>query len=185
MLNSTQRVALLGLARDAIEAHLARRPMRTVDPAAGLLELRGGAFVTLRRGGELRGCIGNPESDGPLADTVMRCAVAAAVGDPRFDPVTAAEFRLLEIEVSALTPIEPVDDVRTIEVGRHGLIAEQNGRRGLLLPQVATEWGWDREMLLAQTCVKAGLRPDAWRTGARLYRFEAEIFAEHGAGRMG
>ncbi len=185
MLNPTQRAALLGLARDAIEAHLARRPMPVVDPAAGLLELRGGAFVTLRRGGELRGCIGNPESDDPLADTVMRCAVAAASEDPRFDPVTAGEFRLLEIEVSVLTPVEPVGDVHEIEVGRHGLVAEQDNRRGLLLPQVATEWGWDREMFIAQACVKAGLRPGAWRTGARLYRFEAEVFAEHGAGRPG
>ncbi|MDE3155927.1 MAG: AmmeMemoRadiSam system protein A [Acidobacteriota bacterium] len=178
MLTPTQRSALLGLARGAIAAHLARQPLPVVDPSSGLPGLRGGAFVTLRRGGDLRGCIGSPESDEPLVETIMQCAIASATSDPRFDPVTASEFLRLEIEVSVLTPIEPVDDVSSIEVGRHGLIAEQHGRRGLLLPQVATEWGWDREMFLAQTCVKAGLRPDAWRHGARLYRFEAEVFAE-------
>jgi uncharacterized protein len=180
MLMTRQRQALLQLARRAIEAHLAHEPAPVADPAAGLAGLRGGAFVTLHRGTELRGCIGHPESTDPLTDTVTACAVAAATADPRFDPVTAAELTRLDIEVSVLSPIEPVEDVGTIEVGRHGLIVEQGWRRGLLLPQVAVEWDWDRETFLAQTCVKAGLRPDAWRTGARLYRFEAEVFSESG-----
>ncbi|HVC21016.1 MAG TPA: AmmeMemoRadiSam system protein A [Vicinamibacterales bacterium] len=176
MLTDGQRAALLRLARHAIAAHLAGRPLPAAGPDEALGDLRAGAFVTLRRGGELRGCIGAPEGGPPLGDTVVHCAIAAATEDPRFGPVTADELPHLEMEVSVLGPIEPVDDPHGIEIGRHGLMAEQGGRRGLLLPQVATEWAWDRETFLAQTCAKAGLRPDAWRHGARLSRFEAEVF---------
>lgn len=178
MLTAGQRAALLRLARGAVAAHLAHGPLPADAPDDALGGLTAGAFVTLRRGGDLRGCIGFPEGGSPLAQTVIRCAIAAAVEDPRFKPVTIDELRGLEIEVSVLGSIEPVRDVGDVEIGRHGLIAEQGSRRGLLLPQVATEWAWDRETFLAQTCVKAGLRPDAWRHGARLYRFEAEVFED-------
>jgi hypothetical protein len=108
--------------------------------------------------------------------------VAAASSDPRFSRVTAAEWPAVDLEISVLGALEPVDEVTTIEIGRHGLIVEHGRRRGLLLPQVATEWGWDRETFLAHTCRKAGLPPDAWRKGAQVFRFEADVFADEWSG---
>jgi AmmeMemoRadiSam system protein A len=109
---------------------------------------------------------------------VARCAVAAGGSDPRFEPVAAGDLPYLEIEVSVLGPLQPVTSIGQVEVGRDGLLVEQDGRRGVLLPQVATEWGWDVETFLAQVCRKAGLPLDAWRHGAALWRFEAEVFGE-------
>jgi len=106
--------------------------------------------------------------------------VAAATEDPRFPPVTASELPDVTVEISVLTPITVVHDVSEIEVGRDGLVVQDGWRKGLLLPQVATEHRWDRETFLAHTCLKAGLRPDAWRTGAKILRFQAEVFSENG-----
>ncbi|MSO56045.1 MAG: TIGR00296 family protein [Acidobacteria bacterium] len=119
-----------------------------------------------------------PESDLPLVEVIERCAVSAATADPRFPAVNAAEWPRVVVEILVLGPLEPVADIFDIEVGRHGLIAERGHRRGLLLPQVATEWGWGREESVAHTCAKAGLPNDAWRQGAKLFRFEAEVFGE-------
>ena len=181
MLTSTERAALLRLARDTIAAYLTGSapppPVGLTDPGA-----HSGAFVTLHADGELRGCIGHPGSSKPLDDVVGACAVAAATEDPRFPSLTAAELPDVEIEISVLTPIRPVDDVGEIEVGRDGLIVQDGFRRGLLLPQVATEHKWDRDTFLSHTCLKAGLRPDAWRTGARISRFQAEVFSESSEG---
>jgi hypothetical protein len=164
-------------ARRAVSEALAGQ--RSAPPAAdGVFSLRAGVFVSLHRHGDLRGCIGQPYGERPLADTVGRCAIAAATEDPRFPPITAAEFAECDLEVSVLGLMTPVVRPDEIIVGRHGLIVEQHGRRGLLLPQVATEHGWDRETFLAHTCMKAGLPRDAWQTGARLFRFDAEVFAE-------
>ncbi len=177
MLSPAERTALLRFARHTIAAHL-----KTASPPAPvpLEDPRGhaGAFVTLRIGGELRGCIGFPGSDEPLDEVVGRCAVAAATEDPRFPPLTAEELPGLELEISVLTPIRPVADISEIEIGRDGLVAQGGFRKGLLLPQVATEHQWDREAFLSHTCLKAGLRPDAWRTGAKISRFQAEVFSE-------
>jgi AmmeMemoRadiSam system protein A len=139
-----------------------------------------GAFVTLKRGGRLRGCIGTLECRRPLAEEVARVAVSAAREDPRFEPLRASELEDLDVEVSVLGPLEAIDphDPAAIEIGRHGLVVEQGRRRGLLLPQVATEWGWHREEFLSQTCVKAGLPRDAWRQGATVYRFDAVVFGD-------
>ena len=139
---------------------------------------RAGAFVTLRIGGDLRGCIGYPHAELPLVEVVQRCAVSAAIADPRFPALQAAEFGDVSLEISVLGPLEPVGDISEVTAGRHGLVVEHEGRRGLLLPQVATEWGWDAEEFASQTCVKAGLPRDAWRNGAQLYKFEAEVFGE-------
>ncbi len=128
--------------------------------------------------GSLRGCIGYPDSQLPLIDVVERCAVSAAVSDPRFPPVTLSEWESVELEISVLGPMEIVRDVSEIEVGRHGLVVEFGRRRGLLLPQVATEWAWNASEFAAQTCMKAGLPRDAWQKGARLFKFEAEVFGE-------
>ena len=176
MFTEEQQHALVELARDAVRAAVTggRAPVRAGQdfPDAS------GAFVTLKRGGHLRGCIGTLECRGPLGEEIVRVARSAALEDPRFPPLTAAELDGLEVEVSVLGPLEAIDplDPAAIAIGRHGLVVEQGRQRGLLLPQVAVEWGWDREAFLSQTCVKAGLPPDAWRRGARVYRFDAAVF---------
>jgi AmmeMemoRadiSam system protein A len=137
-----------------------------------------GAFVSIHKNGELRGCIGHVAPDASLEETIARCAVAAGTADPRFAPLTASELPGVHIEISVLGPLMLVAAADEIEVGRDGLMVERDGRRGLLLPQVAIEWGWNRETFLAQTCRKAGLPGDAWRHGARLWRFEADVFGE-------
>ena len=182
MLNQEQRNQLLRIARDAIQAVLdGRRP--ELDPATLDEDLRrpAGAFVTLRTkdGHDLRGCIGSIQAVAPLAQSVLSNAVNAAFQDPRFFPLRREELKDVELEISVMSPIETVRDVEEIEVGRDGLIISRGGRAGLLLPQVATEYDWDRDTFLSQTCVKAGLPPDAWRGGnCRIERFSAEVFSE-------
>ncbi len=136
-----------------------------------------GAFVTLKLDGKLRGCIGNIQGAGELHRTVWNMARAAAFDDPRFPPLTKAEFDRLETEISVLSAVEPCPDVNEVRVGRHGLVVQRGHQSGLLLPQVAVEWGWDGPKFLSQTCVKAGLAPDAWRKlGTKIFWFEAEVF---------
>ena len=177
MTSEADRRVLLRLARDAITAFVTGTP-QTVPDGAELLSRRGAAFVSLHKNGTLRGCIGHVEADEPLAQVIARCAVAAGSTDPRFEGVTVEELAQLDIEISLLGPFEPVASPDDIEIGRHGLVVEDGWHRGLLLPQVATEWEWDRDMFLAQTCHKAGLAPDAWKKGAKVWRFEAEVFGE-------
>ena len=142
----------------------------------GLLQERG-AFVTLKKHGQLRGCIGRLIAEGPLYLTVQRVAMEAAVNDARFPPVTPDELPEIEIEISVLSPLEPVEDISQIEVGKHGLLIVKGGHQGVLLPQVATEQGWDRKEFLRGVCRKAGLPEDAWKD-AKLYIFTAEVFGE-------
>jgi AmmeMemoRadiSam system protein A len=175
--SESDRCMLLRLAREAITAHVGVAPAHVPGTAEALGRL-GGAFVTLHSDGELRGCIGHIEINEPLGRVVPRCAVAAATTDPRFPPITPAELEKIEIEISLLGPLEPITGPHDIEVGRHGLVVESAHQRGLLLPQVATEWQWDAETFLAHTCHKAGLPRDAWKHGAKLWRFEAEVFSE-------
>lgn len=181
MTPDADRRRLLEIARLAIEAHTMKRPIPVPD-LAGVLTTRSGAFVTLQTGSELRGCIGHVEPDQPLGEVVPRCAIAAASEDPRFPPVTENELRRLVIELSLLGMLEPVCGAADVEISRHGLVVSQSGRRGLLLPQVAVEWGWNAEAFLAHTCHKAGLPRDAWKRGAKVWRFEAEVFAESPTG---
>lgn len=146
-------------------------------PPTPLLREHLGAFVTLKKHGALRGCIGYVVGDGPLYLTVARMAHAAAFEDPRFMPVVQDEYGELETEVSVLGPVTPCSDPEQVCVGRHGLIVRRAGQSGLLLPQVPVEWGWDRETFLEQTCRKAGLAPGAWRDPeTELYWFEAVVF---------
>lgn len=136
-----------------------------------------GAFVTLKRHGQLRGCIGQIEARRPLAETVSRMALAAAFQDPRFPPVTADEWDDLELEISVLSPLMKLRDPAQVRVGTHGIYLRKGSRGGLLLPQVAVEQGWDRETFLRQTCHKAGLPADAWRDpDTELFVFTAEVF---------
>ncbi len=176
MTADADRVALLRIARDAITAHVtgARPTDSTTDDAWPF----GGAFVTLHHRGELRGCIGHIDADRPLARVIRDCAVSACSRDPRFPPVNASELADLAIELSLLGPLERITGTDEVNVGRHGLVVAREGRRGLLLPQVAVEWGWDAATFVAQTCRKAGLAHDAWRHGAALWRFDAEVFGE-------
>src|SRR5262245_20010028 len=168
---------LLDLARRCLEARV-RRPPRPRVVYAGALDVRRGAFVSIHDEDDLRGCLGRLETDRAVAEVVAHLATAVADSDPRFAPVTPEELTRLTIEISVLTPACEVADVTEIEVGRHGLIVAHGSRRGLLLPQVATEFGWDRETFVVHTCGKAGLPPDAWHRGARLFRFEAQVFHE-------
>ena len=175
-LTDAQKSALLSIARDAVRCAASGAPL---DVAPGG-EIPGatGAFVTLKRGGQLRGCIGTLACRRSLPEEVARLAVSAANEDPRFEPLHVSELDGLDVEVSVLGPLEVIDplDPAAFEIGRHGLVVEEGRRHGLLLPQVATEWGWDRDEFLAQTCVKAGLPRDAWRRGARVSRFPAIVF---------
>jgi AmmeMemoRadiSam system protein A len=138
------------------------------------------AFVTLRRhDGELRGCIGRVEVSQPLFRTVQDCAISAATNDFRFPPVTAAELDDIVIEISALSPFRPLGDPDQIQIGQHGLLIRREFRVGLLLPQVASDRGWDRDEFLRAICMKAGLPDDAWHD-ADLHVFTAEVFEEEG-----
>jgi uncharacterized protein len=177
MLTETDCNRLLQFARRCLESRVRRQPLPPIEHG-GCLDMMMGAFVSIHTAGVLRGCLGRIEFDRAIAENVAHLASVVSDSDPRFAPLTARELDSTEIEISALTPEEEVIDVSEIEVGRHGLIIEQGHRRGLLLPQVATEHGWDRETFLDQTCVKAGLARDAWRRGARIFRFEAQVFGE-------
>lgn len=176
-LTDEERDELLRIARRAATTWLREGRVPEESPISEKLNSPGAAFVTLTDRGQLRGCIGYTEARAPLYRTVQECAVASATEDPRFLPVTPDEIGTVRIEISVLTPLLPIrpDDV---EVGVHGLMVKRGGRRGLLLPQVPAEHGWDRETFLAQVCLKAGLPLDAWRTGAKLYSFMAEVFGE-------
>jgi len=177
MTSEVDRELLLRIARAAIAEHVGSAAPATVE-TGDMTQRLGGAFVTLHKGNELRGCIGHIEADEPLPQVVARCAVEACSSDPRFPPVTDVELPEIAIELSLLGPLEAIEGPADIEIGRHGLVVERGWRRGLLLPQVATERKWDSEKFLAQTCHKAGLPPDAWRHGAKVWRFEAEVFGE-------
>jgi AmmeMemoRadiSam system protein B/AmmeMemoRadiSam system protein A len=180
-LGPAARRELLTIARQAIEGVV--KTGRAPEPAAAdpVLETPRGAFVTIKIKGRLRGCIGNfgIRNAKPLFRTVSEMAVAAAVHDPRFRPLSKRELPAIEIEISALSPLRPVDDVEEIEVGRHGIYITKGMRSGVLLPQVATENGWDRMTFLEQTCRKAGLGPGEWKEGAVISVFSAEIFGDH------
>ena len=178
-LDAAQRETLLGIARRALEGYVRAGKVPLEEGAQGKLAAPGAAFVTLTKNGRLRGCIGYTEAVAPLFKVVQECAVAAATEDPRFPPVSPMELPSLRVEISVLTPLVPIRP-EEVEIGRHGLMVSQGRMRGLLLPQVPVEWGWDRETFLDQTCVKAGLPPSAWRHGATLRAFTAEVFGEEG-----
>lgn len=174
-LSSDDIKALHAIARDAVRAATAGREPAPPSALPDALTRPGAAFVTLRRDGELRGCIGHLKADQPLWRSVQEMAAAAASRDSRFDSINPAEVDRLTIEISVLSPMVPcrADEVAP---GRDGLYVVRGGWTGLLLPQVAVEYGWDRETFLAHACRKAGLAPDAWREPeTRIFRFTAEI----------
>jgi AmmeMemoRadiSam system protein A len=174
--SADERRFLLKLAHEAIDAAVQGREADTTPPSEHLAEKRG-AFTTLHLHGQLRGCVGYVFAVRPLSHTIAETAVAAALHDTRFLPVTPEEAREIDIEISVLSPLKPIDP-EDVEVGKHGLVVTLSGRRGLLLPQVPQEYGWDRETFLSETCRKAGLPADAWEHGATLEAFTAEVFSE-------
>lgn len=182
MIPHGDRQRLLELARAALEAKV--RGMAAPEVATDLNRSASGLFVSIHCAGELRGCLGTLDDRERLGEAVVRLAAEVSYQDYRFRPLAVEELVAISIDLSVLTPAERVDDPSTIEVGADGLIVQQGARRGLLLPQVATEQGWDRETFLAQTCLKAGLPPDAWRRGATVLRFRAEVFGDLAAARQ-
>ena len=176
MIDPSTRQRLLLLARSALHARVRRDPPPEVPSDLNVDAF--GVFVTIYHLGELRGCLGSLDCADRVVESVARLAAAVTHEDPRFAPLSLQELAETTLDLSVLTAPEPVDDHSTIEVGRHGLIVEQGVRRGLLLPQVAPEHGWDRETFLAHTCLKAGLPRLAWQQGAAVFRFEAEVFGE-------
>jgi len=176
-LSPEEKKTLLQLARDTIRSRATGNPLPAVSAATDALRRRSGAFVSLHRRGMLRGCIGYIEPVLPLIEAVQEMALSAAFQDPRFEPLSSEELSDLDIEISVLTPFEKITDAACIKVGRHGLMIRKGDCSGLLLPQVPVQFGWDRETFLAQTCQKAGLRPDDWKNpGVELYIFSADIF---------
>jgi AmmeMemoRadiSam system protein A len=174
------RRVLLSVARAAVEAAVRGQAAPSWPRDDAELSVAGAVFVTLReRGtGDLRGCRGEIVAVRPLAESVIGSAVAAAMDDPRFPPVSAAELADLTVEISALSPMA-VTAPAEVDAARHGVMITHRGRRGLLLPQVAAEMGWDREALLTGVCRKAGLPVGAWReAGARIETFEADVWGE-------
>ncbi|MDX1779613.1 MAG: AmmeMemoRadiSam system protein A [Thermodesulfobacteriota bacterium] len=165
------------IARNAIESHTLSKPYPEMDISSQTLQEKRGAFVTLHKQGNLRGCIGYIRGQKPLHQTIREMAIAAAFQDSRFKPVTQNELDDLDIEISVLTPLQKVSDVEEITVGKHGIYIIKDYHSGLLLPQVATEQGWDRKTFLEHTCTKAGLPEDAWKdSSTEIYTFSADIF---------
>ncbi|MEZ4528548.1 MAG: AmmeMemoRadiSam system protein B [Desulfobacterales bacterium] len=178
-LNDAQKKSLLVFARNTITWYL---DSETVPLARGFdaqLWYKQGAFVTLKKQGNLRGCIGHMAEDRPLCQVVGEMALNAAFEDRRFRPLAAAELPQCEIEISVLTPFREVSGPEQILVGRDGVLIRKDGRSAVFLPQVAPEQGWNREQMLEHLCQKAGLASDAWKENARFFTFQANVFSEH------
>jgi hypothetical protein len=173
-----EKQLLLELARSALTASVEKRESVPDFLDDEVLRQPGGAFVTLHRRGRLRGCVGQLPSKDPLIEVVVHCAKAAALEDPRFKPVRAEEVAEIEIELSILSPLQDTT-LEKIEAGKHGLVVSRGWQRGVLLPQVATEFKWQAARFLEETCVKAGLEREAWQDPhTRIQAFTAEVFSE-------
>ncbi|MCU0639323.1 MAG: AmmeMemoRadiSam system protein B [Candidatus Krumholzibacteria bacterium] len=182
-LSDGERIFLLRYARKVLEASFKGGEPEIDIPDSPVLGEKRGGFVTLKKKGMLRGCIGYIEAVLPLVETIAEMAESAAFRDPRFPELGERELAEVTIEISVLSPIREIEDPSEVIVGKHGLIISRDGRRGLLLPQVATEWKWDRETFLSQTCVKAGLDHGAWkRKGTKIEVFTADVFSESDMG---
>jgi AmmeMemoRadiSam system protein A len=175
-LSVLEKDQLKTLARRTIESVLFGKDKGELPLSDGLKE-KNGAFVTIKYKGQLRGCIGYIKAVLPLHATISEMAVQAAFHDPRFSPLGKDEWNDIDIEISILTPLKKIQDVSEIQVGLHGLFIEKGSNSGLLLPQVAEEYHWDAITFLENTCHKAGLPKDAWKSEtAKIYVFSAEIF---------
>ncbi len=179
MLDDSDKAKLLNLARRTLENHFISGSIPDFQTDCPELLERKGAFVSLHRGGDLRGCIGQLEPDRELYKVVQHCTLSAAFSDPRFPPLQQKEIDGLDIEISILTPFRRMERIEEINVGKQGLYIVQSHFRGLLLPQVAEQYRWDRIAFLEQTCRKAGLNESAWKDPETIiYTFEAEVFSD-------
>lgn len=176
-LSEEQKRKLLSIARETVRRKIADKKKAEFDLDEPRLLETGGAFVTLKKRGQLRGCIGNFFSPQPIYMTVRDMAIAAATEDPRFPAVKKSELDELEIEISVLSPLRKIENLDEIKVGEHGIYITRVYQRGVLLPQVATENGWDRDTFLDHTCLKAGLPRDTWRRFGNDNDLKIEIFS--------
>lgn len=173
-----EKKELLKIARDTIEYYLKNRKKPDIDNNSEKFSEKRGVFVTLHKKGSLRGCIGYPLPVSPLINAVADNALSSAFEDPRFPPLESDEFKVIDIEISVLTVPESVGKPEDVRVGVDGIIISKRGYRGLLLPQVPVEQGWDLEQYITYGCVKAGLPGDEWKRGVNIEVFQAEVFGE-------
>ena len=179
-LSELERNALLDIVRKTIEARLTGKSIPELPSCSEVLQEKRGAFVTLKKHDHLRGCIGYIEARKPLYKIVGEMALAAAFDDPRFPPLKPEELKDVAVEISILSPLREVKDINEIKVGTHGLYITKGFHSGLLLPQVAKEYGWDRLTFLRETCYKAGLQRDAWKEkDTKVFIFSAEIIDDN------
>ncbi len=178
-LNREEKIILLRAARDTIASYFEEAPDIDYE-ITSTLSKKCGAFVTLhKRDGALRGCIGHISSDKPLIDTIKEMALASSIQDPRFSPLKKEELGNIEIEISVLSPFKRINNLEEIEVGKHGILMQKGYKSGLLLPQVAVEYGWDRETFLTHTCYKAGMNSTCWKNKDTIIEiFHAIVFGE-------
>jgi AmmeMemoRadiSam system protein A len=178
MLSEAEKKELLRTARQSLESAAKGLPRPEFKPITDTMKEKRGVFVTLKKHGELRGCIGYIQPTKALYLAVAEMAVSAGLHDPRFRPVEERELSNIDIEISVLTPLKLIGGPDDIKVGRDGIFIVKDFYSGVLLPQVAVEYDWDSLTFLQETCYKAGLPPDAWQEGAQIYTFSAEIFGE-------
>jgi uncharacterized protein len=175
-LTSKEKKLLLEIAREAITSYVQNGTIPDREVQNDNLQVQQGCFVCIKINGMLRGCIGNFLSDKPLYKLVQEMAVSAATRDPRFYPMKTDDLKEFDLEISVISPLHKISTIEEIEVGVHGLYLEKNFSRGVLLPQVAVEYGWDRDTFLGQTSIKAGLGKDDWQEGTDIYTFSALVF---------
>lgn len=178
LLTKKEQKELLRIARETIVSYVTSGTVPEVTKVSAGLNAENGCFVTIKQQGQLRGCIGNFESDRPLYRLVQEMAVSAATRDPRFYPMKQQDLADFELDISVLSPLQLIESVEEIKVGKHGIYIVKGSYRGVLLPQVATEYGWDRETFLRHTCIKAGLPEDTWQKECQIYIFSALVFGE-------
>lgn len=178
LLTKKEQKELLRIARQTVVEHVTNRIVPAVATASPGLNLHSGCFVTIKQKGELRGCIGNFVSDQPLYLLVQEMAITAATRDPRFYPMKSDDLAEFKLDISVLSPLEKAASVEEIRVGVHGIYIVKGSYRGVLLPQVAAEYSWNRDQFLQHTCIKAGLPQDAWQGECDIFIFSAQVFGE-------
>jgi AmmeMemoRadiSam system protein A len=179
MLSKQEKNRLVQIARQSMENYLQKAKAPSFDISSNNLKKQKGAFVTVKVNGQLAGCIGRIEADIPLYETISKMAIEAAFRDPRFPGLKQEDLKIMDIEISVLSELKPVKDINNIKVSRHGLLIKKGFNQGLLLPQVATEYNWNRKTFLQHTCLKAGLNKDCWKQqDTQIFLFEAEVFSE-------
>jgi AmmeMemoRadiSam system protein A len=178
LLTKKEQKELLKITRETIVGYVTNGKVPGVVSTSPGLNLHSGCFVTIKQKGELRGCIGNFVSEQPLYQLVQEMSVSAATRDPRFYPMKTHDLADFTLDISVLSPLEKAASVEEIKVGTHGIYIVKGSYRGVLLPQVATEYGWNRDQFLQHTCIKAGLPDDAWQGECDIYRFSAQVFGD-------